>query len=413
MREKDKINLIKKRFFEPRNNILLIVFTILIVIMFASITMLVFAFNHKSRLYEKHIDFRTLYVDTGIKNDKQYELIKNINHVEKVTSVIYFLDYTSHIPEFDTASQKGLITIKPLILGNEIKVIKGKKPTNNKEMVCPEEFYPYSIYASAQSMEYNIDYSLYKKGSDYIGKAFPIEVDKRSSSGKKYEDFTLVGTYKKEPFIEANTCYITLSGIDKIAPEKQIGNAYLDEEGNIIETEGEEYTAVVAIVDNYKNLKTVQNELLKLNLVGEITNYYDESWTLSIKATSLLSFPIVIIICINILYSFTIKKCNLRKKNYGILKSLGYTNKDIKSLERNENIILIIISYILAFSIYFIGYHLVYKCILYEFVYANYSIQIPMLSMVLSFIIFIILITIFTSHKINKLLKGEVKDLLK
>ena len=88
------------------------------------------------------------------------------------------------------------------------------------------------------------------------------------------------------------------------------------------------------------------------------------------------------------------------------MKSVGYTNGDVKSVAILEGSIINIVSVIVALILYFIGYNIVTDNCLQEFSYSNFFAPIPWSYMVL----FVICLMIFVMLVINYLTDQSLKS---
>lgn len=125
------------------------------------------------------------------------------------------------------------------------------------------------------------------------------------------------------------------------------------------------------------------------------------------KLTSLTYIPmfictIIIIISITIIYNFYNTKTYNERKRYGILKSIGYNNKQIIDISVLEEIIIYIISIILSFIIYVIGYKIIVNKYLYEYIYENFIIPIPYMYLIIFILLTAVYVIIIVKYIIKK-----------
>ena len=134
---------------------------------------------------------------------------------------------------------------------------------------------------------------------------------------------------------------------------------------------------------------------------------------LTILLVPLVVSIILLIVAFVLIKNFTKKKLNNRHTTLGLLKAIGYTNKDIKKLEFTENIIITLFCTFLAFIIYFIVYLIVTKNFLAMFDYYSFVVKIPILLIIILIIFMIIFIKIINNKVTNNILKQNVLQLIK
>ena len=204
-----------------------------------------------------------------------------------------------------------------------------------------------------------------------------------------------------------------MSDFDKIAKDYSTMSGENDENGNIIYIPNP-YKYLMLQVDSYQNIDEVlQNLTTKGFSYDYAVTTNDQFIALLIYIPIFISI-IVIIISLNITYSFLRKKNTYNQKTYGILKSLGFTNFMIYKLELLENIIIFLISFLISLVIYLFGCWFIQTNLLIEFVYNNYALKIPWVYLVIFLFIFIFLIKLIETYLITKTLNNNsIKNLLK
>ena len=335
------LNISIKHLFKKENILYGIITTILITIIFVLLTIVNFVLNYVSDTMKYNVLYRTILVNVNDESKEKLDSISNINHVAGNYNSKYYYGYSSLIPEFNKNNNNAVISLFAILEENEIKIIDGKMPTNDNEIVVPVNFYPYSDY------NYNSDIKdKMIKGTDLIGKNLELYSEKGkpiiSSNTENYSQimeewqknrikysYVIVGTYDSVlAMSERNQCYTTISGLDKLNP---IGVVSFNSQND---TE----TMRIIRVDNYKNISYVKNELNKQDF--SFSNAFEFDYN-DIKMTFLIPLIISTILILQIIiliYNFVSKKFKKRYKKIGILKVLGYQNKMIEKIELLENI---------------------------------------------------------------------------
>ncbi len=406
---------LKRKILQKRNIVMMIILMFLLLISFFGLTITWTIFNYKNNLINKNYEYRTLTINQ--KEDNINDDILKVSSIENVTfvgSTKYLNGSIVKVKDFDVDDLKGSIQIFPLISGRNIKSSYDENTLEEGKIICPKKFYPHSLALSsdADNFDMGIVYSNVLNGEDYIGK----KVEIKSESGEQNYQFEIVGTYNQNESLNSiNTCLVNIKDYDKLAsPYSGIGYG-VDNEGNEIE-DYYEYEGLMVLVDKLDNLSKVKSKLIELGY--NVENYFvlDNQSIFIYIYIPLLICLIVLIVCINIIYNFIVKKTKEKLKVYGIQSAVGFENKLILNLDIWENIIVYGISFIFSFVIYYIVLQILIRTLLYEFVYNSVSIVVPVMlisvyfGVLLLFIVFVNrrLVTNILKRNTSKLLKGEL-----
>ena len=405
----------KRKIFQKRNIVMMIILMFLLIISFFGLTITWTIFNYKNNLVNKNYEYRTLTINQKEENINDDILkVGSIENVTFVGSTKYLNGSIVKVKDFDVDDLKGSIQIFPLIPGRNIKSSYDENALEEGKIICPKKFYPYSLALSsdADNFDMGIVYSKVLNGSDYIGK----KVDIKSESGEQNYQFEIVGTYNQNESLNSiNTCLVNIKDYDKLAsPYSGIGYG-VDNEGNEI-VDYYEYEGLMVLVDKLDNISKVKSKLIELGY--NVENYFvlDNQSIFIYIYIPLLICLIVLIVCINIIYNFIVKKTKEKLRVYGIQSAVGFENKLILNLDIWENIIVYGISFIFSFVIYYIVLQILIRTLLYEFVYNSVSIVVPVMlisvyfGVLLLFIVFVNrrLVTNILKRNTSKLLKGEL-----
>lgn len=405
----------KRKILQKRNIVMMVILMFLLLISFFGLTITWTIFNYKNNLINKNYEYRTLTINQNEDNiNDDISKVSSIENVAFVGSTKYLNGSIVKVKDFDVDDLRGSIQIFPLIPGRNIKSSYDENTLEEGKIICPKKFYPHSLALSsdADNFDMGIVYSNVLNGSDYIGK----KVDIKSESGEQNYQFEIVGTYNQNESLNSiNTCLVSIKDYDKLAsPYSGIGYG-VDNEGNEIE-DYYEYEGLMVLVDKLDNISKVKSKLIELGY--NVENYFvlDNQSIFIYIYIPLLICLIVLIVCINIIYNFIVKKTKEKLRVYGIQSAVGFENKLILNLDIWENIIVYGISFIFSFVIYYIVLQILVRTLLYEFVYNSISIDVPVMlisvyfGVLLLFIVFVNrrLVTNILKRNTSKLLKGEL-----
>lgn len=379
--------------------------------MLISITVMSFINDYYYGTLENAVDARTLRVD----KDDNYEIeIPEISKIEHVTYVAEWkFNGIATNRETDLFRQNGLetnIIFVPLLEKGEIKIVDGRNIENDGEAVCPVKFYPYStVVKKDNEMLEKIYPSKIIKGKDVIGKSITVVSDSENYSDI---DVKIVGTYDSYANMrEMDTCYISKNDFEKVlAPYSGFGIRHNDD--GTTEKEYFPHSGILVRVDNYKNNKEVIN---KLNEMGysAIETFQFESENLKLMYYIPMFIMIITgILALGILCNYIKKSLLYRLKEYAIYLSIGYTKEDVKKINLFESIVLILISLFISSIIYFIGYYVVVYRFFSMVLYYSTKVNVPFFNILLSVILVILILIIFTNHLFKKRINNSIYNIL-
>ncbi len=402
----------KRKILQKRNIVMMIILMFLLLISFFGLTITWTIFNYKNNLINKNYEYRTLTINQN-EDDINDDILKvgSIENVTFVGSTKYLNGSIVKVKDFDVDDLKGSIQIFPLISGRNIKSSYDENTLEEGKIICPKKFYPHSLALSsdADNFDMGIVYSKVLNGFDYIGK----KVEIKSESGEQNYQFEIVGTYNQNESLNSiNTCLVNIKDYDKLAsPYSGIGYG-VDNEGNEIE-DYYEYEGLMVLVDKLDNISKVKSKLIELGY--NVENYFvlDNQSIFIYIYIPLLICLIVLIVCINIIYNFIVKKTKEKLRVYGIQSAVGFENKLILNLDIWENIIVYGISFIFSFVIYYIVLQILIRTLLYEFVYNSVSVVVPVLFISMYFGVLLLFIVYVNRRLVTNILKRNTSRLLK
>ena len=344
--------------------------------------------------------------------------IDEIDHVLTSVSDKFRNPISADFEEFSNNSDLGLevaVELYPYLYLDEIEISDGMKDIKPGEMVCPKEFYPYSLYRTEDGGNYSeaVIKSQIIDGESLIGQEYYYESDKEWDSSLKNATLKIVGTYdNKAVNLPMNACFINRDTFDEIKSDISAMVGYIDENGEE-KFEYQYYNAQFIIVDDVKNRDYVIDELANIGFTAESTYTTDSSQILILIVVPLFIFCITAIIVLTVIYNFIRKKITYYHQFIGVLKSLGYSNKEIIRSLSLENIVICFVSYIITLIIYSLVFYTISTDLFAEFYYSSFSINIPYLSIIILFVVLMVYIVFITKYRINRLFKNDISVLLK
>ena len=304
------------------------------------------------------------------------------------------------VADFDKNEQKGIILLKPLLDTNELQILSGDKKNNKNEIVCSNLFYPYEY-------DKKLNNNLFYSSKDILSKNISVFSQNEEYYNEKM-NFDIVGTFKNKYMEEANVCYATIETYDLIASKYMGYTESYDEEGNLVSKKPIEYRDYFMRINKYKNTDYVLNILNENGINYENYFYSDNQFLKALFLIPLFIIIVSLIISFALVYSFVAKKLISKLKYYALLQSFGWNKKEIIILELLENLFILIVSFIVAFVIYYLTLNYLSFNSLAELTYNNYIIKCPILFIILVFILMNLFILIVESSLIEKYLKKSI-----
>ena len=421
-----------------------LIFIILVVILFLILSFinLIIGYRRDSNKYD--ILARTILVQNEHTN-QDFDKINTIKHVKINVTDKYYYQFSVLAKEFDVENSKGEIRVKAVVEKDTLKIVDGRSIQNDKEILIPSIFYPHGPFTD-DGKEIIIKEN-FIDGKNLIGKEIEIASSKdypfrflypeyNSSDPreeellrKKWEEeilkpylekqtkylYKIVGTYDSTyNMSERNIVFVSMKDLDDIKNEIKGGTSDTDENGTFV-FNPDKYDDRMIIVDNYKNVEYVSEELTKMGFINYTVRSYDDIQYKLLTYLPLSVAIIVLFVAIKLIKKFISKKYNNIHYELGIFKALGYNNNQITKIELYENIAITIIGIIVSFILFLIAFNVIIKIvpIFIETEYYSVTIRVPYLYISI-FIIGIFLYVIYINKRISgKHLKQNTCELLK
>lgn len=308
-----------------------------------------------------NIDARRLMVHT---EETPYEFEEAIQIVGKMDHVLQAYShekaYNSGVLTQKFNGYDGMISLAGAAANTLPEITEGRafSDIERKAVIIPEKFIPDRDPDVRMQNKSN-----YIDGRELIGETLTISyyVDTYDehlnviSSEPRECSFTVVGVYDSQHvFKNNNTCYIAYDDIYQLTKEKS---------SNIYDYSLFNYLFHV-IVDDYTNLQSVQNEIESLGLKADIAFTFTTDFAYAISlAVAIVSIIMLVVSLVIILVS--IVKSILRNIKYiGLLKTIGYTNRNINIIIGKQYALLSLVSLIISLLLSLVLINVIAKVLL-------------------------------------------------
>ena len=395
-----------------KNKILIIIFCLLFFLLFIDVIIIKNFYEYYDYSINKNIGFRTLYVYNS--STTPDEAIKEINKLEHVSEV-YISNYgeTAVNFKFNDNGSDGWIGLKYGSINTAPSSISGKNISDLQpgEIICPYEFYPDSNYSSIL----DIDESKFLSEKEILNRTITISYKSINSeiidnqvvetSTVHTKEMKIVGLYDENVFRNGiNVCYATIEDI------KEIENAY----NPFLATQ--DFASLNVIVDEKTNIKEVRKNIQNLGgyiVEKETIAHIDKTFTSILFSLTFIFAIIVIGSILFILKNYINKKIKSESKYLGILRSCGYTKKQVITQEIVENSLILLISFIVSATIFTIIFAILEDKIFKYFQYIGFTVSNNIILIFIIFIIVFVISEILNYYLVNKKINNSISDILK
>lgn len=348
-----------------KTNLIIGVPIILIVVLLLIVNTIQYSTKQYIGNIEENIKLRT--IDGITYTESQYkqiiEELQEIEHIEMIIDMyerqIYAEEYCE---ELKTKITNGYTYIQPINEQTCPEVVKGKKITNEDQyaIILPNKVCANGTtnneYSNVVLEKQNIE-EMYIDGESLIGNTITIEFRKNDEIMCQ-KTFEVIGVYDSDKYSDTETLYVSKTTIKEInkeinyIPEDLFMKVVVDNVENISEVEN------ILYEKELKNQSNIQSEIEKNEIntleeknIASVTNIRIETQDI-IEKLSLFFLGASILILVVLLITSNINKTYLSTREIGILKVEGYTNKEIQKITITENIIVCLISIIVALVIF-------------------------------------------------------------
>lgn len=349
-----KISIKSLRRNRKKNKLLYIPLIIMLVILFL-VNIIQYSTSNYINKIGKGIELRRIsgieYIPSKYEETKnEIEKIKHVEWVynqeeERVFSVLY-------CKQFSAETQGVFIWLYPATENVLPDLVSGRGIQENDEYVA---IIPNKIYVNSESMTITDQIregEEYLNGNDFLGKEITIENDDKGIAKK----FKVVGVYDNQSNNQSDVVYIPAKTVKEINQELEYDPGYY---------------RLNVVVDDISNIEYVEQEMRDKNLLKRDRistklneNGYRDTDTLSGNIASVTSITkesqkaikniitgfliVATIVFMMILIITNNNKTYISNVDIGLMKIEGYTNKDIQKITIIENILVCVISIIIA-----------------------------------------------------------------
>lgn len=357
----------------------------------------------------KNIGFRTLSVSP--KHDKEDLGLSELISLEHVIDV-YSFQYGSMSGESSFKNENIEGTIELLYGSPDIQpnVIMGRgfESDDSNVAICPNIFYP-----DSSAYELQLDNKYVINGDSLLNNEFEVyytesvfDIDTNIfEDGKKFtKKFKVIGIYDNTSTMNFNNqCYIMSNDIKQMVSEAGSNNMGANS-----------YPYFDLVVDNVDNIEDVTEKIkdLGFNKVS-VKNYFDSDMKKTIEISSIIIVTILVFLTIIISSSY-IKKLVINDSwKIGMLKTLGYNQKDVLKKYFGEVSLINVFAYLFSFLIFGIIFLLLKFTILSFVQYIGVNIRVSLFPVIVTFIIIVIIPILIMFYTIYKYSKQNIIDLLR
>ena len=379
-----------------------------IFISFLTILSILTIYNTISNFIEKNIEnnieYRTIFVKYDVIKDNLDNVIfklSNVNHVHKVLEQNDF-ETNVKVTEFKTNKTNGEIRIIASDNESTPQIVLGRNLNDEDKnvLICPTKFIADGNIQDRRDL-YKSDYI---DGNDFLNKKVEVTYKSYDYSKeipkvlKEYkENFEVIGLYDAyNNYSGENVCYT--NSLEVIRINKII-------EGNLEEYSSEVFWYPIVIVDNSVNVSDVISEITKIGYTPIKQMNIDIKLINEIKYVCYIITFIMIVMSFLSINAYMKKSINDRKEELGIYKTIGYSNKNILKTLLVETLLINIISFLLAITIYSILYFIANFIIShFSIIYSRFVVNFSTLGFIICLICIIItscFCSLFTYKKIK------------
>ncbi len=412
------INSLKNIHRNKKNITLISIITILFILLFIDAIFMKNIFSYIDCYMHKNLEFRSFYTYKFSTEDNEEQTINKIKKIEHISDAYnskysrYYLKTSININNLsgDIMLYRGSANITP-------KSIKGKEITELKsgEIICPYYFYPdeevYNFNISEakiinpdeiMDLEFDAFYIRYIPNGKIVN-GIPDE-DQETLSKR----FKIVGIYDNSLLMNNNN--------DCFGVEEDI-KLFSEASNTSIEYNKDLYDHTIkVVVDKSQNLNKVRNSLKENGFEvneDEIAEF-DKATMTVIISLSISIFIIINCTLLFLLYSYLRKKIISESKYLGLLKACGYTNKQVVTKELIENSIILLISFIISFSIFSIIFFFIEnKIVLFKALrYTGFRVKNSLTLLIVLLTTIILISTLISLRLLKKNLNNPIVDIL-
>ncbi|HDR6289282.1 TPA: FtsX-like permease family protein [Bacillus cereus] len=400
-----KVNLLRRR---KKNTINILITTIALILLTLTICISNGLNNFLQTKLLDTVDFKTLIVETGTRDDNKEKIYEKLNNHKDVIKIYPWVSNNGGEIQIEKNQNltKGEIFLKPALDKISPNIVKGNAISENSKNVAliPTKF---SVNHQGYDVGFTKEKNDFLNGEDFIGEYITLKYKIYTQTGHTYDEykFKVIGVYDPTTtFDTPDTFYIPYSDLLNLNTSFQK------------ETDVQNMAVVVNKYENLNNIKSIiEKEKFNVALKSELGDIKDISLYIKIIGFSLLSLTLIISI-FNII-SNTLESIRERMNEIGILKTLGYLNLDILKCFSIETLFIsslsVFLNLIISGSLLIITKFLSNKFLTIYFADFKIDINDFILSNMICIILGIIIPILSSIISLNKILKIQPTKLTK
>lgn len=385
------------------NSILIVISTVIFIL---GLSFTKCFMNSINRAILKNPSYRTIVL-TGVKEEEQDSVIKRIEEDKNIEKVLKNKEYvtSANLKTIDNINIGKYVSLNGANENIAPQVVAGRKIRDNDVNVC---IIPKKVFFYSGKEDFNKDD--YIDGESLIGKKISLEYHSRDDSkGSLYSEINktflleleIIGVYNADEYVmDGNDFFVPFSTISKIEN---------DREENWIKDPNTSYAGsnmIYAIVNNALNLDESFEKIASLGYRSIIRSTTNTAIIIVINTVVGIVVGVFLLIVLVNIASSTIKSIDERKYEIGMLKAIGYKNRNIQKLFLIENVIIGARAYLIGLIIAIISMFIMQTSIFeknYDFYLLNIRTDIAICIIAgITMIIVPTLATLFSSKTIYK-----------
>lgn len=343
MRLKYRFYLARKNISKNKNNVLIISLSVMSFLLIV----LSLSFSKTLNLYlvdgiMNDISYRTFFISQNIDTETEEEVISKLKNIDHIIDVFPDREgsFMLNLSRLDNTPMLGRFYIYG---GSELsmpEVSQGRAIKKETEIICPRIFFPDDNLENNPSLKNRQLIRMKAHLNSVFTTNYNIYIDDENYETKTLE-LSVVGIYDNNPsYIDENICYASRSLVSKI---------FLDSYKNI-DLSGQ-IDSILIQIDDVKNIDKVKKSVSEKKYL--ITNAVSVNFDF-INFTKYLAYLVVIsTLIISILLITYINKKGMvdKKSDINILRSLGYSKKELNNIFYLENFYIVFLTTIISSAI--------------------------------------------------------------
>lgn len=339
------------------------------------------------------------YVYTNPYDSDREEVKNNLNNIKHIEEV--FEPYQDalyiNLEKIDNKEYNGRF----ILAGRNVQDLKmmSHKYSQKNDIICPSNFYYSDDLTSKKFIKKN---DLIKLSNNNFESFYYKRNNDDTIAEKKIINLKVVDTFENNKYIiDENICYASRDLLSDIYYDTYPSNFF---DGQV--------DSIIFSIDNSGSYNYVKDEVEKLKYDFSSIYFVDYSFLNFINKSTIVILTISIIFSILLIINMNKKRFYDKVEEYNILKSIGYSNKEIKNVFSFDNIINLFGDIIISFA--FIN---IIVCLLkiityyYPFVFEKLVLEFNFKSLFLFYILYILIFIISSKIYYCKLINSKERVL--